>query len=97
MTNSIYNGAAAVLVVFSVSDRNSFNNIRMWLKQINDHVASESIVIVLVGNKCDEPPTARKVSRIEAEGLAQEIGVKYFETSAFENIGITEVFENTAR
>lgn len=32
MTNSIYNGAAAVIIVYSITDRNSFNNVRMWIK-----------------------------------------------------------------
>lgn len=65
MTSSIYKGAAAVLVVFSVGDRRSFENVKMWVKQISEHVDSKQIVIILVGNKCDIPASERKVTEEE--------------------------------
>ena len=96
MTHSIYNGAAAVIVVYSITDRNSFNNVRMWIKQISEHV-SEQIVVILVGNKCDESENQRKVDKAEGQSLANEFNVPFFETSAKDNLYINELFEETAR
>ncbi len=41
-----------ILLVYDVTDEKSFNNIRNWIKNIEQH-ASESVNKILVGNKCD--------------------------------------------
>ena len=46
--------------------------------------------MVLVGNKSD---MKRVITREQAEGLAESLGVKYFETSAKEDVNIDEAFE----
>ncbi len=35
MTETYYKGAAGVVMVYSITDRKTFNNIESWLKQIN--------------------------------------------------------------
>ena len=52
-------GAMGIIMVFAVDDRNSFNAMENWLKQIKTH-AAENVVKVLVGNKVDRED--RKVS-----------------------------------
>ena len=52
----------------------------------------ESALTVLVGNKCDLSQQ-RAVSSADAQELADKLGVKYFETSAKDNIGVKEVVE----
>ena len=52
-----------------------------------------------MGNKCDGgvPGRSREVSREEGQALADEYGLKFFETSAKQNIGVDETFEAIAR
>jgi len=45
-------GAMGIIMVYSVDDRNSFNSMENWLKQIKTH-AAENVVKVLVANKVD--------------------------------------------
>lgn len=41
-----------ILLVYDVTDERSFNNIRNWIKNIEQH-ASEGVNKILIGNKCD--------------------------------------------
>ena len=52
----------------------------------------ESAMSVLVGNKCDLSQQ-RAVTVEQAQDLADQLGVKYFETSAKDNIHVQEVIE----
>ncbi|MCL7044225.1 hypothetical protein MKW94_001084, partial [Papaver nudicaule] len=63
ITSSYYRGAHGIIVVYDVTDQESFNNVKQWLNEI-DRYASESVNKLLVGNKCDL--TANKVVSYEA-------------------------------
>ena len=62
------------------------------MSQIEQH-GPEDICRIIIGNKVDCPAQDREVTMEEGEELAAKYGVKYVETSAKENIGITETFE----
>ena len=47
-----YRGAMGILLVYDVCDESSFNNIRIWVKNIEAH-ASDGVNRILIGNKCD--------------------------------------------
>ncbi len=62
ITTAYYRGAMGILLVYDVSDENSFGNVRNWMRQI-DQNAAENVNRILIGNKCDvEAPD--RVSRI---------------------------------
>ena len=61
--------------MFSLTDKNSFNSIRDWIKKIKED-ANERILIILVGNKNDLR-LERQVNKEEAEKLAKECNTKY--------------------
>jgi Ras-related protein Rab-8A len=75
ITQTYYKGAMGIIMVFAVDDRNSFQAMENWLKQIKTH-AAENVVKVLVGNKTD--CEGRKVSVEEGKRLGEEFGVDYF-------------------
>jgi Ras-related protein Rab-8A len=41
-----------ILLTYDVTDERSFNNIRNWIRNIEQH-ASEGVNKILIGNKCD--------------------------------------------
>eukprot|EP00615_Pteridomonas_danica_P007401 CAMPEP_0114342708 /NCGR_PEP_ID=MMETSP0101-20121206/10012_1 /TAXON_ID=38822 ORGANISM="Pteridomonas danica, Strain PT" /NCGR_SAMPLE_ID=MMETSP0101 /ASSEMBLY_ACC=CAM_ASM_000211 /LENGTH=206 /DNA_ID=CAMNT_0001476971 /DNA_START=99 /DNA_END=719 /DNA_ORIENTATION=+ len=93
ITTAYYRGAMGILLVYDVTNRNTFNNVKNWMRQIEMH-AAENVNKVLIGNKCDVGPSEREVSTAEGEALAAEYNVNYFETSAKQNLGVTEAFES---
>ena len=66
---SFYRDADALLLVFDITNRLSFENIRNWLAQVKEF-AKENVQLMLVGNKSDLCHR-RKVKTDEALKLAQ--------------------------
>lgn len=58
MCAAYYRGAMGILLVYNVIDDKSFSNIRVWMRNIEQH-ANESVVKILLGNQCDNPPDKR--------------------------------------
>ena len=52
ITSSYYKGAHGIIVVYDVTDRESFKAIDHWMDEVDKH-AKESVNKILVGNKCD--------------------------------------------
>ncbi|KAI9187855.1 GTP-binding protein [Blastocladiella emersonii ATCC 22665] len=95
ITTAYYRGAMGILLIYDVTDERSFNNIRNWIRNIEQH-ASVGVNKILVGNKCDV--TEKKViSKEQGQELADEFGVKFIETSAKSNIGVEEAFFSLAK
>lgn len=80
ITSSYYRGAHGIIIVYDVTDQESFNNVKSWLQEI-DRFASEHVCKLLVGNKNDM--TSKKVVDTEtAKDFADSLGIKFLETSA---------------
>lgn len=92
ITKAYYRGAHGILVVFDISRRDTFNQTRMWIDSIKD-ASTDSIDVILIGNKCD---LERAVTREEAEDLAAQYKIRYFETSAKDNTNVAEAFQYLA-
>ncbi|KMZ73101.1 Ras-related protein RIC1 [Zostera marina] len=90
ITSSYYRGAHGIIVVYDVTDQESFNNIRQWLTEI-DRYASDTVNKLLVGNKCDLTDS-RVVSYEAGKALADEIGIAFLETSAKDATNVEEAF-----
>ena len=48
-----FRGADGLMLVFDVTSKESFENIRNWMTDINKHVEKASVQKILVGNKAD--------------------------------------------
>jgi len=99
ITTSYFRGAQGILLVYDVTDRNSFENIKNWVGQINVH-AENSINIskVLIGNKCDVDEKERQVTREQGEQLAKEFKIEhFFEASAKQDKNVKDAFEAVAK
>lgn len=81
--------------MYDVTDRRSFESIRNWISQIQQH-ADVHVNKILVGNKCDMLDE-KVVSTEEAQKLATEFGTQFFECSAKNNINVEQSFLNIAR
>ena len=95
ITRSYFRGAQGIVLVYDITDRGTFNSVRSWMAQINEH-ADGQVNKILVGNKCDNS-SARKVSADEGRKLADEYGVRFIETSAKQNVNVTEAFRAIAQ
>ena len=81
----------AGIIMFDVTNKKSFENIKNW-NEIITRVAHPNVILILVGNKVDLQDS-REVSSEEGMELAKELKIYYMETSAKTNKNIDEVFE----
>ncbi|XP_018349185.1 PREDICTED: ras-related protein Rab-37-like isoform X2 [Trachymyrmex septentrionalis] len=95
VTHAYYRDAHALLLLYDVTNKTSYDNIRAWLSEIREH-ANEDVVIMLLGNKSD-CGTERAVKREDGERLAQEYKVPFMETSAKTGLNVELAFLAVAR
>ncbi|KAJ9583759.1 hypothetical protein L9F63_021896, partial [Diploptera punctata] len=94
MAPMYYRNANAALLVFDISQYDTFIAVKSWVKELQRNVL-ESMVLSVVGNKTDLE-AERKVSREEALQYATSIGGSYYESSALHDEGIEDIFLSTA-
>lgn len=94
ITQTYYKGAMGIILTYSATDRESFQNISNWMKQINEQ-ASKDVSVVIVGNKSDMPE--KVVLPEEGKALADSYGLKFFETSAKDDLGVNDAFYTIAK
>lgn len=88
LTSTFFRNAQGIILVYDVTNPETFDNLKYWIQSINNNLGVQSNVKkIIIGNKIDLP---REVLKDEAESLANEYGIKYFETSAKDNINIKE-------
>lgn len=92
LTRAYYRGALGGLIVFDVSQRNTFENAEKWIKEMREY-ADPSAPLVLVGNKSDLSHL-RQVSVAEAESFAEDKRLLgYVEASALDATNVYVAFE----
>eukprot|EP00162_Nutomonas_longa_P009895 comp19562_c0_seq3/m.37313 comp19562_c0_seq3/g.37313 ORF comp19562_c0_seq3/g.37313 comp19562_c0_seq3/m.37313 type:complete len:170 (+) comp19562_c0_seq3:102-611(+) len=90
ITSSYYRGAHGIIVVYDVTDQESFNNVKQWLHEI-DRYACENVNKLLVGNKCDLV-TKKVVDTNTAKEFAEQLGIPFLETSAKNSTNVEAAF-----
>lgn len=90
MTKNFFRGAKGVLLLFDVTNRKSFLLIEDWVISLK-RFDLEKEEVFLIGNKIDLP--FREVSYNEGKTLANQYGMKYYETSALTGENVKETVE----
>ena len=86
---NFYRNASGAVVAYDISDKWSFDQVKTWIEDVKAYSNTE-INIVIVGTKCDR--LDRKVTEEEGKKLADELGVRYFETSAKTGYNVNEAY-----
>ena len=95
IVSSYYKGAHGIMMVYDITDLESFRNLDLWLKEIEKN-ASKNVYKILIGNKNDMEKE-RKVSFEKGMEFADLHGMKFFETSAKENKNVEEAFKEMTK
>mmetsp|Transcript_27802 Transcript_27802/g.38840 ORF Transcript_27802/g.38840 Transcript_27802/m.38840 type:complete len:193 (+) Transcript_27802:99-677(+) len=90
ITRNYYRGAQGVLLVYDITNKDSFKHVSKWIKDVENY-AEPGVSVVLLGNKCDLEDK-RQVTRSEGQAIAQEYEVDFFETSALSGSSVEESF-----
>ena len=92
LSKTYFKNAEAVLFVFALNNQESFSEIQNWINLFhNAHNGNPNIPKFLVGNKCDLKE--KNIEQNDIDNFAQNNNLKYIETSAKDNILITELFQ----
>ena len=91
IAKSYYKGAHGIILLYDVTHQKSFDSMKKWLTQIKEEAPSKTCII-LIANKID-CVEERVVSKEDGEALAKNYNLKIFESSAKENINVSEAFQ----
>ena len=80
MRSMYYRGALGILLIFDLTNNESFKHLPNWIEEIR-YCLKKEIPILLIGNKCDLP-NERVVSYGDIEEFAKKYNLYYMETSA---------------
>ncbi|XP_069117625.1 ras-related protein ORAB-1-like isoform X1 [Argopecten irradians] len=83
---SYYRHCHCVIIVYDVTDMDSFVNIeKIWLKNIEEN-GSRDLIVMIVGTKCDLP--GRQVDYVTAKEFANNLNIPYMEISSLTGYGV---------
>ena len=94
IVSSYYKGAHGIMMVYDITDLESFRYLDSWIKEIEKN-ASKNVYKILVGNKSDLEN--RKITFEKGKEFANLHGMKFFETSAKENKNVEEAFKEMTK
>lgn len=95
ITTAYYRGAAGIMLVYDVTNERSFENIKNWMRNIEEH-AADDVEKMIIGNKSDKDDS-RVISTDKGQALALEHDVTFYETSAKDGTNVEDAFISIAR
>ena len=91
ITTAYYRGAAAIIIVCDMTNRDSFYNVNNWIEEVSKYIDQDIDKFVLM-NKSDLT-SERKIDSGEVSKFEKEKGIKIMEVSAKTGQGIEKAFE----
>ena len=89
--NSYIKGMNGILFIYDITNRRTFERLEGCLIE-TEKIANENVLKMLIGNKCDLEER-REITTKEGIDFANKYGMKFFETSARNNINVSEIFQ----
>ena len=96
ITKAYYRNSVGVLLVYDVTDKNSFDNLSQWMSEAKKHIEPHQATFALVGCKQDKSDM-RKVSDEDVRSFAIQNNMQSFETSAKEGYRVEAAFQHLAQ
>ena len=93
--SSYYRGANGILLIYDVTEKESFKSLSNWLIEIEKN-GNKNVLKVLIGNKSDLEDK-RVISFNQGKEFSDMYGLKFIETSAKKNLNVNEAFESLGR
>ena len=90
-----YKKSVGGLIVYDITKRSSFDNVKNWYNDLIN-LGEKGCIVALVGNKLDmveRNERKREVSKLEAQAYAEDNHMLFFETSAYNGTNINDIFE----
>ena len=91
LTSGFFKSAHGIVIVYSITDQQSFERVTHWMDQIKD-LAPGDVKIILTGNKSDLD-SDRVVDEEQGRLIADKYGIPFFESSAYSGDNVGKVFE----
>ena len=88
LTKGYYRNADAAILVYDVTNPQSFVNVGEWIRELQSR--ADPLSVIIVGNKIDE---IKMVQTKELSEFAEKYNFRWYETSAKMNIGIEMLFQ----
>jgi len=95
ITSSYYRGVHGIIIVYDVTNEESFKNVDFWLSEIKKYGLPD-IVKILIGNKSDRIDK-KVIEYTTGQEYANEFDMKFTETSAKNNSNIEDIFINLTK
>jgi len=91
MLEIYYHSADSVILMYDVTNIDTFNNVINWLKEINEHVVNKDhVTVYIIGNKCDINPQILN----KTKELLQNISYKHLLMTNTNSSNVNKIFSN---
>ena len=93
IVKNYYKGADGIILMYDVSNLDSFNAIKIWIESIKENKDIKKIGFIVVENKCDLPDEDKKVTDKMREDMEKDIDFEIIVASAKKKINVDEAFD----
>ena len=90
ITNAYYRGAEGVLIVFDLTNKESFKNIQKWINEVTVYTGKD-VIFVCLGNKND---LKSKIDKNIINDFVKNTNIEIFNVSAKTGEGVEEAFKH---